>query len=95
MISQGCAHAHTRACVGDIIEPAALRRNGAYVNFQQYNSFAYNKLPYNFGPKVYRLEEYNCQMYELMFQAGVKGMSSLRSLVIYKFNIVYGNINYC
>ena len=31
MISQGCAHA--RARVGDVIEPAALRRNGAYREF--------------------------------------------------------------
>ena len=31
MISQECAHA--RARVGDVIEPAALRRNGAYREF--------------------------------------------------------------
>ena len=32
--------------------------------------------------KVYRSEQYNCKMNELMFQQpGVKGMSSLRSLI--------------
>ena len=74
MISQGCAHA--RARVGDVIEPAAQRRNVAYREFYNSIKFRVKKLLYNIGPKVlYRSEEYNCQMHELMFQTGVKGMS--------------------
>ena len=42
---------------------------------------AKNKLPHNYGPKVYKPREYNCQMNELMFQAlGVKGMSERSEL---------------
>ena len=31
--------------------------------------------------KIYRSEQYNCQMNELMFQAGVKGMSERSELI--------------
>ena len=34
-----------------------------------------------YEPKVYRSEQYNCQMNELMFQAGVKGMSERSELI--------------
>ena len=30
---------------------------------------------------IYRSEQYNCQMNELMFQAGVKGMSERSELI--------------
>ena len=81
--SLGCAHA--RARVGDVIEPAALRRNGAYREF--FNSIILSrKINYHttLDPRyiyIYRPEEYNCQMYELMFQAGVKGMSERSELI--------------
>ena len=59
--------------VGDVIEPAALRRNVAYREF--FDSIKYE-------PKVYRSEQYNnCQMNELMFQAGAKGMSERSELI--------------
>ena len=39
------------------------------------------------NPRYYRSEQYNCQMNELMFQAGVKGMSERSKLIpcIYKY----------
>ena len=54
--------------LGYVIEPVALRR-GCNVSFDSIK-FAKNELPHNYGPKVYKPEEHNCQMNELMFQAG-------------------------
>ena len=42
-----------------------------------------------YEPKVYRSEQYNCQMNELMFQAGVKGMNERSELIPC---IIYYNI---
>ena len=39
------------------------------------------RLTMRYEPKVYRSEQYNCQMNELMFQAGVKGMSERSELI--------------
>ena len=48
-----------RVRVGDVIEPAALRRHVAY---REFSTIEWNKLPHNYEPKVYSNE--------LMFQAG-------------------------
>ena len=72
-----------RVRVGDVIEPAALRCNVAYREFfdsMKLVSRGINK-PHNYEPKVYRSEQYNCQMNELMFQAGIKGMSERSKLI--------------
>ena len=79
---------HMRVRVGDVIEPAALRRTATWpiVNFStvQYKvSRGINHHTMRYEPKVYRSEQYNCQMNELMFQAGVKGMSFARSFLVY------------
>ena len=58
-----------RVRVGYVIEPVALRCN-----------VAYHELPNNYGPKVYRSEQYNCQMNELMFRAGTCKRNELASL---------------
>ena len=55
---------HVRALVMYIIEPVALHRNVAYHEF--FNSIKFTILPKSL--------EYDCQLHELMFQAGVKGM---------------------
>ena len=75
-----------RVRVGDVIEPAALRRAATWpivnFNFRQYKvSRGINDHTMRYEPKVYRSEQYNCQMNELMFQAGVKGMSERSELI--------------
>ena len=65
-----------RIRVGDVIEPAALRRNVQYKVSRGINDHTTI-----YEPKVYRSEQYNCQMNELMFQAGVKGMSERSELI--------------
>ena len=72
-----------RVRVGDVIEPAALRRNVAYREFFNSISFAKNKSYHTtMDPRyIYRSEEYNYQMNELMFQAGVEGMSERSELI--------------
>ena len=50
--------------ISDVIEPVALRRNVAYGEFlDSIKNFAKNKLPHNY---VYKPEEYNCQMKEMV-----------------------------
>ena len=67
-----------RVRVGDVIEPAALRRNVQYKVLRGIND--HTTIIYE--PKVlYRSEQNNCQMNELMFQAGVKGMSERSELI--------------
>ena len=67
-----------RVRVGDVIEPAALRRNVQYKVLRVINDHTTI-----YEPKVYsyRSEQNNCQMNELMFQAGVKGMSERSELI--------------
>ena len=65
-----------RVRVGDVIEPAALRRNVAYCEF-----FDKVSRGIHVNTTMYRSEQYNCQMNELMFQAGVKGMSERSELI--------------
>ena len=57
-------HNYGRAHIGDVIEPAALQ-HGLSLIFQQY------KVSCKIITILPRSEEYNnCQMHELMFQAG-------------------------
>ena len=68
--------------LGYIIEPVALR-GGRNVSYLYKNSRRINYYTTIYGPKVYKPGEYNCQMNELMFQAGpigVKGMSERSEL---------------
>ena len=63
-----------RVRVGDVIEPAALRRNVQYKVSRGINDHT------TMNPR-YRSEQYNCQKNELMFQAGVKVMSERSELI--------------
>ena len=67
--------------LGYIIEPVALRRgrNVSYREFFDSIKIRDEKLPHNYGPKVYKPGEYNCQMNELMFQAGPRCKRSERA----------------
>ena len=63
-----------RVRVSDVIEPAALRRAATWpivnFNFRQYKvSRGINDHTMRYEPKVYRSEQYNCQMNELMFNS--------------------------
>ena len=60
-------------------EPAALRRNMASREFNSINFHEYITTTMD-GPKVYRSEEYNCHINELMFHVG-KGMSKRSKLI--------------
>ena len=69
---------HMRVRVGDVIEPAALRRN---VQFKVLRGINDHTTIYDSTQGMYRSEQNNCQMNELMFQAGVKGMSERSELI--------------
>ena len=72
MVSQGCAH---------VIEPAALRRN---VQYKVLRGIKLMTTQLYMNPRyiyIARSEQNNCQMNELMFQAGVKGMSERSELI--------------
>ena len=67
--------------IRDVIEPAALRHNVDYREFFDSTCIYKVSRGINDHTTIYRSEQYNCQMNELMFQAGVKGMSERSELI--------------